>query len=191
MSILKRPNDRLLIHHPTSCRIHQHTSPLHRPYLALPDQPARILAQRHMRAQHIRFLAERLDTLHIDTPRRDVGPTLPIVIQHAHRKGVYEVGEVQPYPAESQDPEGACGEVVRRPGRDGGFPRPNSERAFSSGKVAEGGEDEVEGGRGGAFVDGNGGVGDADAWRGRRWDGMKTLRLEKIAHHFPCMPARR
>jgi hypothetical protein len=168
VSILECPNHRLLVYHPTPCRIHKHAAALHHSHLSLPDHPPRVLTQRHMHSQHVRLSAQRLEALHIDTPFRDVGPAVPIVVEHAHRKGVGEVGEVQADPAESEDAEGAGGEVVRRPGRNRGLPGASPQRAFGVGKVAEGGEDEVEGGRGGGFIDCASGVGDADAWRGGR-----------------------
>ena len=85
------------------------------------------------------------------------------MVQHAHRKGVHEVREVQTNPAEPEDAERARGQVVRVPGGDGRLPRPRTQRPLRPRKVAEGGEDEVERcGRSG-FVDRAGGVGDADA----------------------------
>lgn len=75
-----------------------------------------------------------------------------------------KVGETEADAAESKDPEGAGGEVVCRPGGDGGFPGTGAEGTFGGGEMAEGGEDEVEGGRSGGFVDCAGCVGDRDAW---------------------------
>lgn len=90
---------------------------------------------------------------------------------------MHEVRETQADAAKPEDTERTVGEIVRVPRRDRGFPRACVQGTFRFGKVAESGEDEVEGCGGGSFVDGAGGVGDADAWQegnGTELDGGRT-----------------
>ena len=83
-----------------------------------------------MQAQHVRPSTQRVHALDVLTPLGDVGPAVPIVIQHAHGKGVYEAGEDEADSAEPQDAEGARAEVVCVARGDGGVPGARVEGAF-------------------------------------------------------------
>ena len=167
MSVFQCPNDSLFVHHAPTRRVHEHAPALHRPDLAFPDQVPSVLTQRHVHAQHVRPLTQFLKTFDILAPLRYVGPAVPVMIEHAHRKGVDKVGEVQTDPSHPEDAEGTRREIVRVPQRDGGVPGPGVKGTFGLGKVAESGDNEVKRGGGGSFVDYVWGIGDTDAWGDR------------------------
>lgn len=163
MTILERANHRFLVNHLSPRCIHDDTPPLHRPNLPLAHEMHRVFSERYMYTQHIRLATQRLQTVHVLAPRRCVYYAVAVVIHDAHGKGMYEVGETEADPAESNNTEGAVGEIVRVPRGDGCFPRACVKGTFGSGKVAKGGEDEVEGCSGGCVVDGARGIRHVDA----------------------------
>ena len=130
MSVLQRPDHRRLVQHPATRCVHDDAPALHRPDLALPDQTARLLAQRHVHAQHVRPCTKRVHALNVLAPLWYVGPTAPTVVQHAHGKGVYKVREGEADPTEPEDAEGARGQIVRVPGGDGLVPGAGVEGSF-------------------------------------------------------------
>ena len=130
VTVLERTNHGFLVDDLSPSRIDDDAPALHRPYLALSHEVYRLLAQWDVHAQHVRPRTQPLDALDVLAPLGRPRDAVPTVIEHAHRKGMCEVCEVEADPTEPEDAEGARGQVVRVRRGDGRFPCAGVERPF-------------------------------------------------------------
>ena len=164
VSVFEGSDERVLIDDLASGGVDDDGALLERADDVLADEPLGVGVEREMDAEDVGLGEHGFEVGDVLAPGGGGGVPAPGMVEDAHGEGVGEVGEAGADPAESEDAEGASGEVVCAACDRGGFPCPGAEGALAVGELADGGEDEVECCGGCCVVDDAGGVGYGDAW---------------------------
>ena len=166
MSVFEGSDERVLVDDLASRGVDDDGALLERADDPLADEPLRLGVEREMDAQNVGLGEHGPEVGDVLTPGGGGRDPAPGVVDDAHREGVRELGEAGADPAETEDAEGASGEVVGS-GRDGGgLPCPGAQGALAVWELADGGEDQVERCGRRCVVDDARGVGYGDAWGG-------------------------